>query len=253
VFSAAPIYSMDDADHLFRAWRDWTSGAPDEITTRALFWSLPENELLPPEVHNKDVVILGALYAGEPDKGEEMLAPLRKLTTPLADLSGPMPLRIFNSAFDGFFPKGEIASYWKSLFLPEIDEDATQFIVETGRQRGSPLTVVHVPLMGGAVARVGADDTAFGDRSAQFMLSIDANWSDPKDAETEIAWTRGVIREAERFSNGMTYLNFSGQEDSKAPELVESAFGRNLSRLREIKKTYDPQNLFRLNNNIPPA
>lgn len=107
-------------------------------------------------------------------------------------------------------------------------------------------------MMGGAVSRVGPTETAFGDRSAPFMLSVDGNWFEPKDAEAEKAWTRNVIGEAERFSTGMAYLNFSGDAPGDAG-LVQSAYGQNLDRLQQLKKKYDPQNLFRLNNNIAPA
>ena len=100
------------------------------------------------------------------------------------------------------------------------------------------MTLVHVPLMGGAVSSLGPTDTAFGDRSAPYMLSVDGNWLDAADADREIAWVRGVIDQAERHSTGMPYLNFSG-DDASDHELVQAAFGENLTRLRGIKKTYD--------------
>lgn len=251
VMAAAPIYDMDAADGLIRMWRDWTDTVPDEVTTRAVFWSMPEDPALPPEVHNRDVLILGAVYAGPPDAGEEMLRPIREFGRPLADLSGQMPYRLFQAAFDPFFPKGEVASYWKSAYLPALDDHVLDVIVERSANRLSPLTLLHVPLMGGATSRVGAAETAFGDRSAPYMLSVDGNWVDPQSGPSEIEWVRSCLAEVGTFSKG-TYLNFGGDSSTDSGP-VETAFGDNLPRLRQVKRQYDPQNLFRLNNNISPA
>jgi hypothetical protein len=109
-------------------------------------------------------------------------------------------------------------------------------------------------MLGGAMSRVAASATAFGDRNAPFMLSIDGNWVDPADTASNIAWVREFIGEVGGFpAVGGTYLNFSGQEETAAAELVQAAYGDNLQRLAEVKKKYDPENLFRLNNNITPA
>jgi FAD/FMN-containing dehydrogenase len=121
------------------------------------------------------------------------------------------------------------------------------FLVKVATSRPSPLTLVHVPLLGGAMGRVAPTETAFGDRSAPYMLSIDGNWTDGED-ERNIEWVRDVIREAERFTTGGTYLNFSVSDESEG--LVEAAYGANLAKLRDLKRKYDPDNLFRLNNNI---
>ncbi len=249
VMCAAVMYPVDTAAETFRAWRDWAETAPDEVTTRVVFWSMPEDPHLPPAVHNQKVMIVGAVYAGDPDEGEKVLQPARQLATPLADISDRMPYRFFQAAFDPFFPKGELGSYWKSLYLPGLSDDAIDLIAKYGVDRISPLTLVHVPLLGGAISRVGRDEMPIGDREAPYMLSVDANWADPGEADGEIAWVRNVISEAQRFSTGGTYLNFGGQDDAD----VEAAFGGHLERLAAVKKKYDPQNLFRVNWNIPPA
>ncbi|WP_271221048.1 FAD-binding oxidoreductase [Streptosporangium carneum] len=252
VMCAAPMYA-DGFDEVFRAWRDWADTVPDEVTTRAVFWTVPEDPHMPPQVHDRQVLITGAVYAGPPEEGERILQPIRNLGVPLADLSGPMPFRMFQSAFDFFFAKGMLDSYWKSLFMKELTDRAADLIVSCGVARTSPQTMVHVPLLGGAVGRVGPRDTAFGDRDAHSMLSVDGNWVDHRGTADHVAWVRHVIDRAEEFSTGGTYLNFDSDDPSKAPELVPAAFGENLRRLTEIKKRYDPQNLFRLNANIPPA
>jgi FAD/FMN-containing dehydrogenase len=165
-----------------------------------------------------------------------------------------MPFRMFQAAFDPFFPKGQLASYWKSVYLNELTDDLIDLIVRRAAQRPSPRTLVHVPMLGGAMSEVAATVTAFGDRSAPFMLSVDRNWVDPADTADNVAWVREVISEVQGFSAaGGTYLNFSGQEETAAAELVQAAYGDNLQRLAEVKNRYDPDNLFRLNNNVTPA
>jgi FAD/FMN-containing dehydrogenase len=251
VMSVTAMYDVDRAGEILRAWRDWSAGIPDEVTTRAAFWSMPEAPVLPPAVHNKQVLIVAGVFAGPVDEGARVLQPLRELGTLLADMSGELPLRIVNSTFDAFFPKGLVHSYWKSLYMDALTDEAIDFLVKIGTARSSPMTLVHVPMLGGAMSRIGPTETAFGDRSAQYMLSVDGNWVDG-DADAHIAWVRNVIAEARRFGTGGTYLNFDAPDEGEAPRLVEAAFGENLARLRVVKRTYDPGNLFRLNANITP-
>lgn len=254
VMCAAPIYPLEAADEVFPAWRDWAGGVPDEITTRALFWTLPAAEQLPPEVHDRRVLILGAVYAGPAAEGEAALQPIRELGEPLADLSGRMPYRFFQAAFDPLFPKGELGSYWKSLYLDDLGDDAVEFVLGKARSRPTEQTLVHVPLMGGATGRVGASETAFGDRSAAYMLSVDGNWADPADAEAVVPWVRETIREAERLpATKGTYLNFDSDAPEESGQVVAAAFGGNLGRLAGLKRRYDPDNLLRLNKNVAPA
>jgi FAD/FMN-containing dehydrogenase len=251
---AAVMYPVDHAGELFRAWRAWASSAPDEAMSRAVFWWMPEAPVLPPVVHNQHVFLVGAIYTGPPEKAQQVLQPLRELGTPLLDLGAEMPFRMFQAAFDAFFPKGQLASYWKSIYLNELTDDLIDLIVRHAAQRPSPLTLVHVPMLGGAMSRMAPTATAFGDRSVPFMLSVDGNWVDLADTADNVAWVREVIGQVEGFSvAGGTYLNFSGQEETAAAELVRAAYGENLQRLAEVKKRYDPDNLFRLNNNIAPA
>jgi FAD/FMN-containing dehydrogenase len=250
VFAAPVMYRAADTPQLLRAWRDWAAGAPDEVTSRAVMWSLPQDPHLPPAVHDQDVFIAAALYAGDPAEGASVLEPIRHLGEPLADISGEMPYRFFQAAFDPLLVG--LHSYWKSTYLTELGDDAVDLIAERAMNRPHPKVLVHVPLMGGATSRIASTDTAFGDRSSAWMLSVDGNWTDPKEAETVIAWTRDFIEAAARLPGaGGTYLNFSGDPSTDA-DVVDAQFGANLARLREVKRAYDPTNMFRINNNIRP-
>lgn len=248
---AAPVfYRAAESPDILRAWRAWAADAPDAVTTRALFWTMPAAPGLPAAVHNQDVFIAAALYAGDPAEGVEVLEPLRKLAEPLADISGEMPYRFFQAAFDPLVVG--LRSYWKSTYLNDLSDDAIDLIAKRGMNRPHPKVIVHVPLMGGATSRVAATDTAFGDRSAAWMLSVDGNWTEPEDADRVVSWTRDFIDAASSLPGaGGAYLNFSGDGPTDSA-VVRAQFGANLERLVEVKRRYDPSNMFRVNNNIRP-
>lgn len=250
VFAAPVFYRAAESQGILRAWRDWAAGAPDEVTTRALFWTMPAAPGVPPEVHDQEVLIAAALYAGDPAEGRTVLAPIRELAEPLADISHELPYRFFQAAFDPLL--AGLRSYWKSTYLKELSDDAIDLIVERGTNRPHPKTIVHVPMMGGATGRVAAGETAFGDRSAPWMLSVDGNWTEPGEADRVISWTRDFIAEASELAGaGGAYLNFSGDAPTDAA-VVRSQFGANMERLVEVKRKHDPGNMFRVNNNIRP-
>jgi FAD/FMN-containing dehydrogenase len=253
VFQAAVAYPLSAAAEILPKWVAWTRVAEDEATSRALFWTFPDVDELPPPIRGTACLILAAIHAGSADDGEVALAPLREMGEPLADLSGALPYRMAQAGFDPFFAKGAMRSYWKSIYLDDIDADTVALVAARAADRPHPLTLIHIPHMGGATGRVGGDATAFGDRSAPYMLSVDGNWTDPADDATGIAWTRSFIDEASTIPSARgTYLNFSGDPDIDA-DVRQAAFGANLQRLTEVKDRFDPGNLFRLNNNVPPS
>lgn len=250
VFAAPVFYPAAESPGILRAWRDWATDVPDEVITRALFWTMPAAPGLPSSVHDQEVLITAALYAGDPAEGRKVLEPIRKLAEPLADISDEMPYRFFQAAFDPLV--AGLRSYWKSTYLNELSDDAIDLIAERGTNRPHPKTIVHVPMMGGATGRVSMSETAFGDRSAPWMLSVDGNWTEPGEADGVISWTREFIAEASNLAGaGGAYLNFSGDAPTDAAA-VRSQFGANMERLVEVKRKYDPGNMFRVNNNIRP-
>jgi hypothetical protein len=188
-----------------------------------------------------------------------VLQPLRELGAPLADISQPMPFTVVQSAFDGFFPRGQLQGYWKSLYLREFSDEAINTIVERAQDRPagrSDFEVVYWDIfpMGGAVNSVDPEATAFSERSAPWLVTVDANWTDSADNEENIAWVREAWSTIEeRFGTGSAYLNFEGREGKGSDAGVDDALGRNLQRLAEVKANYDPDNFFRRNNNILPA
>lgn len=237
---------------LMPQWRDLALRAGDEVTTRALYWSLPAVDDLPPPVQGKDVFIIAALYAGDKQEGQGIIDEFRNVGTPLFDMTEHLPnYRAFQAGFDPLVTN--LHSYWKSMYLSELNDEALAFIHERAMTRPDPSVLIHIPIMGGATAAVPAEDTAFGDRSAQFMLSIDGGTYEPDKFDQVREWVRDSIEAARRLDGaGGAYLGFSGDETTDE-RVVAQQFGGNLERLSAIKKQYDPGNLFRINNNIKPA
>jgi FAD/FMN-containing dehydrogenase len=199
------------------------------------------------------VVIAAAVYAGDAGEGMRVTAPLRELGTELADLSAPTPFTNVQSGFDAFFPRGGMRSYWKSHYVDDLGDDAIATIARLAQERPAPLTMLAVLQMGGAIARIDPEATAFAQRSAAHLVSVDGNWSDAGDDATMVSWVRRAWDELAPFGTGGVYLNYMGRADEAPGAAVDSAVGRNLRRLQRVKADYDPDNVFRLNNNIQPA
>ncbi len=252
VAAALPFYDMKDAGAVLRQWREWVATTPDEVTPAAFLWTVPASEHMPEPLHNRDVLILPSIYSGSIEEGEPIVAPARSFGTPIFDMSGPIPFRMLQSAFDWVFPKGNLSSYWKSLYVNEMTDDVVDIVVEAAQNRSAPLSIINIPYMGGGVRSVAPDATAIAERSAPFMISLDANWPGTGDNAEHRAWARTYWSKLEPHSTGSVYHNFVGQEDEDAEVVVRSGFGANYRRLAQIKAKYDPTNLFRLNQNVKP-
>lgn len=249
---AAPFYALEDAARVLPAWRDYMADAPETVSSGAMFWGIPAAEAFPAELHGRAVLITPAVHCGVLEEGERILRPLRELATPLLDLSGTMPYTVLQSAFDPFFPKGWLY-YWKSLSMNRLDDEAMAAIIGYAADRPSPDALMALwRLEGGAASRVDAVATAFGSRSAPYLLSFDTTWTDPEDTDRCIGWTRAAWADMRRFGSGGLYLNFAGFGEEKEA-LVRAGYGTNYERLAALKATYDPGNLFRMNQNIKPA
>jgi FAD/FMN-containing dehydrogenase len=251
VFALDVVYPIEDAARVLAGWRDIVTDAPDELSTHGLLWTLPVAPELPEHLRGRPFVGVGGMYAGAPEDGERLTRPLRELATPLLDMSGTVAYLDLQRSYDAYFPAG-LRYYWKALYLDGLDDAAVAQTVDWSRERPSERTLTIIRHCGGAIARVNAGATAFGDRSSEWMLSIDATWDDPADDERNIGWTRAFWDDARRHSHGKTYFNFPGLlEDNE--DAVRTSYGVNHDRLARLKAKYDPDNVFRLNQNIRPA
>ena len=247
----APAYPEERANEILPLWRDFMATAPDALSGLAEFSTIPNDPAIPENIWGRRVVALAHVYDGPADDGERITAPLRNFGEPLIDFSGRMPYRIIQTAYDALFPKGRDRCYWKSTYLKALDDVTIAAITSCLTKRPSEMTFSSIWKFGGAMQRVAPDATAFGDRSAPFMLSLDAIWSGRDDDQANICWVREFWNDMQRHSTGRLYLNFPGLGEDLS--LVKNALGEAAyTRLQQVKRKFDPENLFRLNQNIKP-
>ncbi len=253
VMFCAPIYALDSGPEPIRYWRDFMADKNDDVGSLVEFSTVPEDPDFPESAWGKSVYTIAAVYAGDANKGEELLQPLRELGELVTDFSGQIDYCELQTLFDTLMPSGEYRSYWKSHYLNGLSNDVIDTIMQGVAEPPSPNTLASIWNFGGATARVAADATAFGDRSMPYNFSIDSVWSEAKDDDANINWTRNFWKRMQAHSDhGRMYLNFlSPDEDGE--KLLEDTFGANYDRLGVIKQKYDPQNRFRFNQNIRPG
>jgi len=251
VHLCAPFYALADGRNALRAWRSFTGSAPDEVSSLAIIWSVPDAEAFPAELRRRPVVILASVYSGAPDEGARLLQPLRELATPVLDMSGPVPFTAVQTSFDPFFPKG-LFYYWKSTNVHDFSDDCIDTILEAAENRPSHLSDIPIWHLGGAVSRVAPDATAYGRRDAPYLVTAESTWTDAGQNDENIQWARQLVDAMKPFSRGGLYLNFPGFGEEK-DAMLRDAYGQNYDRLQELKRQYDPGNLFRMNLNISPA
>ena len=253
VMLCAPVYPIEAGVEPIKFWREFMIDKNDDIASMLEFSTVPEDPDFPQHAWGKRVYTFGAVYNGDADIGEQVLQPLRELGDTVVDFSGQMDYCDLQKAFDTLFPFGEYRCYWKSLYLKDLPGELIDIPFEDQSTPPSRNTLYSIWNFGGATAQVDSSATAFGDRSMPYMFSIDSVWSDIEDDEININWTRNFWKRLEPYSQkGRVYLNFPGFGE-EGDQLLKDTFGSNYSRLRQIKKKYDPDNRFRFNQNIWPA
>jgi FAD/FMN-containing dehydrogenase len=242
---AGPVFHpLAAARDGLRFLRDATPTMPDALSCAAALLTSPEG-----------VPLLGLVpaYIGPIAKGEAAVKQLRAFGSPVADLVGPLPYRALQQMFDPAFPPGR-RSYWKSSFLSGVDDAAIDIMVEHFARVPSPHSAVFLEQFGGAVSRVGPDETAFSHRSAPFNLIVLAEWDDPAQDAVNIAWARELWMAMQPFAAGGVYVNYLGDVRDEGAGRVRDAYGpAKYDRLSTLKAKYDPTNLFRVNQNIAPV
>jgi FAD/FMN-containing dehydrogenase len=249
---AGPIlWDANDAGEVLRFYRDFIRDAPDELGTVVRFGTAPPLPVVPEDLHWRPVLIVGSCYAGPIEDGERVLRPLRACRTPLLDLVGPASYVGFQSALDSTVVHGW-NYYWKSTHLPELSDDLIDVLAEHAFACLSPRSYAAMFHLKGAVSRVAEGATAFGNRQASHAITLDAVWRPGEEfGERDTAWTRRFFAALGRFREGV-YVNFLGGDED--PGRVREAYGDSVyQRLVDVKRRYDPDNVFHHNQNIRPA
>jgi FAD/FMN-containing dehydrogenase len=243
-------WPLEQAADVLAFHREQTRNAPRQLGISAAFVTAPPLPFVPEHLQFKPVIVNILCWSGDIDAGREVIKPWLEFGPPPIQMVDALPYTVIQSIQDPMAPPGR-HSYWKSGYLTELTDDAVSAAVSVAAQVPSPFSLAEIILWGGAVADVGDDDSAFGERHGRFLHNAVSMWEGPADTEANVAWARSFHAALEPYSTGGVYVNFLSEEGS---ERVQAAYGpEKFARLAKVKAEYDPDNLFRFNQNIPPA
>jgi FAD/FMN-containing dehydrogenase len=247
---AGPIFwPMDDAPEVLRFYRDWVADAPDDLMTILVHRKAPPLPFVPEGLHGVPVVMVIPCWAGKVEEGEQVIRPMKEFGNAVADVCTPKPFLTHQAMFDPSFVPGRWY-YFKSADVAELTDEIIDTTVEHSLQIASPLTSFPIWQRGGAVARVGEDETAFSGRDAGFTYNIGASTAAAEGFDEEREWVRNFWAALEPHFTTV-YVNFLMDEGE---DRVRQAYGAaKYDRLKALKRKYDPDNVFRINQNVPPA
>jgi hypothetical protein len=239
-----------DAPKVLELYRTLAENAPPELTLVVLMRPAPPAPWLPKDWHGKLIVGILACYSGKPEEGEKIVAPIKSFGKPIGDVLVRRPYAQMQSLLDATQPKGR-RYYWKSEYLSRIEPELCAKIIEHADKIRSPHSVIVLFQIGGALNRLDQDYSPAGNRDARYVLNIPGSWEKAEEDKVNIEWVRETWNDIKGFSTGGTYINFLTEDEG--PERTGAALGKALQRLAEVKKRWDPENMFRTNRNIKPA
>jgi FAD/FMN-containing dehydrogenase len=249
VLSGLIVYPISAAKSVMRQYREFLAQAPDALSVWAVLRQAPPLPFLPEEVHGTGMIALALLYADDPKLGEPLIDPLRKFGTPLGEHVGVQPYTAWQQAFDPLLTPGA-RNYWKSHNFSTLQDGLFDAVIESIENLPSPQCEIFFGAIGGATTRPAPESTAYAHRDAQFVMNVHGRWQEQADDERCIGWAREFFKASAPFASGGVYVNFLTADEG---DRVRSAYGPNYDRLAQVKRTYDPDNLFRMNQNIQPA
>lgn len=249
VFSGILVKPFKHAEEYIRFHRDYVRTMPDEMTIWMAVRHAPPLPFLPESVHGKMVVVVPFVWLGNPEEGEKLIQPLRDSVPSDGEAFGMNPWVNWQAGFDGLLTHGA-RNYWKSHHLKELSDDCIDQILCFAEKMPTDECEIFIPHMEGAPSRIAVDATAFAHRNTPFVLNIHTRWQDAADDNACVAWAREIHQATEPFSRGV-YVNFLSAEGEGR---VREAYTEEIwKRLVEVKDKYDPDNLFRMNQNIAPT
>lgn len=247
VLAGGAFFAWERAREITDFYLEYVKHLPEELTTALFYRSAPAAPFLPASIHGQKVVSLSGCYAGPLDAGETIVAPIRRLK-PTVDLRGPMRYTSLQAMFDTLVPKGTRA-YMKSDYFDEVTPEMVEDMLAWAETKPGVLTMAQLHHYGGALSRRNSDATPFAHRDAAFAFSANALWTGPEETTAHMEWSKGCWQAMRSHSPRGAYVNFLADEGQ---DRIRESYQGNFDRLVEIKRKYDPSNLFRLNQNIKP-
>jgi len=248
IFAGLMVFPFNQAKQILHKYRQFVNSAPEELNVWVVLRKAPPLPFLPENVHGKEVVVLPIFYFGNVAEGEKLIAPLRAFGAAHGEHLGAQPYVAWQKAFDPLLTPGA-RNYWKSHNFTELADGALDSIIEFAGKLPSPQCEIFVGMIAGAPNRIAPNAMAYGHRDARFVLNVHGRWDEAKDDQKCIGWAREFFKASAPFASAGAYVNFmTGEEGDR----VAAAYGANYDRLVQIKKRYDPDNIFHLNQNIKP-
>jgi FAD/FMN-containing dehydrogenase len=242
------VFPFEQARPVLTRYREFIESAPEELSVWVVLRQAPPLPFLPADVHGREVAVLAVFYAGDVAQGKKLIAPLRRFGDAHGEHIGAQPYTQWQKAFDPLLTPGA-RNYWKSHNLTELSDGALNAIIQFAGKLPSPQCEIFIGLIAGAANRVPADAMAYAGRDAKFVLNVHGRWDEAAEDERGIAWARAFFKASAPYASAGAYVNFMTEDESNR---VAAAYGANYARLVQIKKQYDPENLFHLNQNIKP-
>ena len=242
ILGGVVAYPFSDALRVLAPYQEVTADPPDELVTHMVLTHAPDGS-------GNKIVAVAVCHSGEISVGEALVAPLRNAGTPAVDLIGPMPYWVMNTLVDAGYPSGA-RNYWRSAFLKELNDDALGVLVDAFERVPSPMTSILIENFHGAISRVEPTATAFPHREPGFNLVMTGEWLDAADDDANIGWVRETFDAVAPYTGSAVYMNYLGDDESQR---VRAAYGPNWERLVALKRRWDPDNVFHLNQNIAPS
>ncbi len=249
IYAGMMFFEVADGPALLQYFRDFIKDAPRDYGGFPAWHLAPPLPFIPENRVGDPMFVIISCWTGDQSAGERIYQQFRDVAQPVAEMVGPMPYAGLNAAFDPLLPRG-LQHYWKAVYVRELTDEAIAAHLEHGPRIPAVNSAVHLYPINGAAHDVKPDATAFGHRDANFALVIAGMWPDPADNEANIAWVRGFHTAIAPHSEAGGYVNFASADDQ---DRVKDNFGPTYDRLVQIKRQYDPDNLFHLNQNIRPA
>jgi FAD/FMN-containing dehydrogenase len=249
VLTGLVVYPLKEAASALRQYRQFVKGQSDETTVWTVLRKAPPLPFLPPGVHGTEIIAFALFHAGDPEAGRKAVEPVRHFGKALGEFIGVQPYRSWQRTFDPLLTPGA-RNYWKSHNFADLSDGAIDTTIRYVGNLPSPHCEIFFGQIGGATMRPAADSAAYPHRNAMYVCNVHGRWETPAEDRKGVEWARGFFRDTAQYATGGVYVNFLTEDET---DRVKAAYGANHQRLAEIKKKYDPQNLFRVNQNIGPA
>jgi FAD/FMN-containing dehydrogenase len=243
------VFPFDQAKSILGQYRSFVAEMPENMNVWVVLRKAPPLPFLPETVHGKEVLVLAVFYVGDIEEGKRRVEPLRGFAKLHGEHVGAMPYVAWQQAFDPLLTPGA-RNYWKSHNFTQLADGAIDTTIKFAGKLPSPQCEIFIGLLGGRASRPATDAMAYAQRAAKFVMNVHARWETAQEDQACIGWSRDFFKAAAQYATGGVYVNFLTQDEA---DRIAAAYGQNFSRLAQLKKKFDPENVFRMNQNIAPA